>query len=423
MTSINKHTILGVYREGLEASRLAMTTTQTQQQQKLEDEEQLVLGLKNINGFRRGFVDSHPKEDVPKTTRARLEKYGIDLSKGYPERPAHVPLYVDEGFAIRNRPNPNYVERGKNADPEKKALFAAAKEVRQLSPLVGTELVGIDLSSLNNKQLDELALLVAERVVVVVRDQDLLPQKQLALGNYYGEVEVHPLVAHVPGLPGISTVWAEFNRGGPLRAYQKGFYNGWHTDLDHEFSPAGITHLHLDLVPPTGGDTGFASGYAAFDKLSKPLQEFLEGKTAIHRSAHRYYKRDDVAAGPDYIYREHPLVVTHPVTGWKSLFINQAHTVRILGLEESESEAILNYLYKVYEQSLDIQVRISWQPTKEGLGTSVIWDNRVSQHIAIPDYNDKLYGNLRHANRVTSLGNVPVFDKNSKTQREALGLA
>ncbi|GMM33482.1 hypothetical protein DASC09_008070 [Saccharomycopsis crataegensis] len=386
-------------------------------------ENKVLVDLKNINGYNPGFQDSYPRESVPEHTRNRLEKYGIDLSRGYPERPENIPYYLDEGYAVRNRPNPNYVERGKNADPEKKALFSAAKEVKNLSTFIGTELVGVQLNDLNEKQLDELALLIAERVVVVFRNQDLSPQKHRDIGQYYGEVEVHPLVTHVPGLPGITTVWAEFNRGGPLLKYKKGLHQGWHTDLVHEFSPAGITHLHLDSIPVVGGDTSFASGYAAFDKLSKPLQQFLEGKFALNKSAHNYYNRDNILGGVEPIVRKHPLVITHPATGWKSLFVNRAHTIGIVGLEESESKVILEYLFDIYEKSLDNQVRISWQPTTSGLGTSVIWDNRISQHIAIPDYNDEITGKIRHANRVTSLGNVPEFDTNSKSQREALGLS
>ncbi|EGV62094.1 hypothetical protein PSN45_000805 [Yamadazyma tenuis] len=383
------------------------------------NDNKIVVDLKNVNGYRPGFVDSLSGDELPEHTRNRFAKYGIDLSKGYPERPENIPHFLDEGYAIRNRANPDYVERGRNADPSKKNLLGAAKEIREITPLIGTEVVGLQLGDLNEKQLDELALLVAERVVVVFRNQDLSPQKHLELGKYYGEVEEHPLVAHVPGLRGATTVWGPFNRVGPLITYKKGLHQGWHTDLDHEFSPAAITHLHLDSIPTTGGDTGFASGYGAFDKLSQPLQQFLEGKTAVHKSAHRYLNRDNVLGAPEHILREHPLVITHPVTGWKSLFVNRAHTVKIVGLEDSESQVILNYLFDVYEKSLDIQTRVSWQPTKPGLGTSVIWDNRVSNHIAIPDYNDQ-NGRLRHAVRVTSLGNVPNYDKNSKSQREAL---
>lgn len=391
--------------------------------------QSIQIELKNPNGVSEGFQDF--ADQLPAPTRARFEKYGIDLSQGYPRRPETIPLFLDDAYKIRNRVNPNYVERGVKADPEKKALFGAAEKIVHLTKYIGTEIIGLQLQDLNSKQLDELAALIAERVVVVFRNQDLSPQKHLEIGEYYGEIEKHPLTGQVPvpnenGIGtkgGITVVWNQFNRGGALIKFNKGISGSrWHTDLDHEYSPAGITHLHLDSIPEVGGDTGFISGYAAFDKLSPSFQKFLEGKIAIHKSAHVYYERDNILGGAKHIEREHPLVVTHPVTGWKALFVNPAHVVRIKGLEKEESDVILNYLNDVYAKNLDIQVRINWQPTKKGLGTSVIWDNRISQHVAIPDYNDSWEGPVRHANRVTSLSTPPVFDPNSKSQREALNL-
>ncbi|CAM9017419.1 unnamed protein product [Wickerhamomyces anomalus] len=394
-------------------------TTISQLSQKTKDLslQSIQIELKNPNGVQEGYQDF--AKELPALSRKRLEKYGIDLSKGYPRRPDHIPIFLDEAYKIRNRPNPNYIERGLNADPAKKALFGAATEVVNLTKYIGTEIVGLQLSDLNEQQLDELALLIAERVVVVFRKQDLSPQKQLEIGEYYGEVEEHPLTGQAK--KGITVVWNKFNRGGPLIKFQNGAFAGWHTDLDHEFSPAGITHLHLDSTSETGGDTGFISGYGAFDKLSPSFQKFLEGKVAIHKSAHVYYERDDILSGPKHIEREHPLVVTHPVTGWKSLFVNPAHVVRIKDLEKEESDLVLKYLNEVYAKNLDIQVRVHWQPVKEDEGVSVIWDNRISQHVAISDYNDQWEGPVRHAHRVTSLSTPPVFDPNSKSQREALG--
>lgn len=369
-------------------------------------------------------IDIHDNDIdlLPATTRARLEKYGIDLSKGYPYRPQELPLFLDETYKIRNEPNRNWVDRGINADPEKKALFAKVTEVKPLTKYLGTELVGLDLSSLNEQELDELALLISERVVVAIRDIDLSPQKHLELGYFFGsDVEKHPLQAQA--LPGITVVWHKYNRGGGLVSYVKGTQASLnHQDLSHEVNAAGITHLHLDSVPSIGGDTLYYSGYAAYDKLSKPFQEFLDGKTGVYKSAHRYYDREDPLSGPKHIEREHPLVLTHPVTGWKSLNYNPAHTVRIKSLEPEESKLILDYLNDVYTKNLDIQTRISWQPTTVGLGTSVIWDNRISQHAAIADYNDTWEGPVRHAHRVTSLTKPSYFDPASKSQREALGL-
>lgn len=327
-------------------------------------------------------------------------------------------------YAIRNEVYP-YVERGAKADPEKKALFGAAKEVINLTKHLGTEIVGLQLSDLNDQQKDELALLVAERVVVFFRDQDLSPQKQLELGHYWGQVEVHPQVPRISEeFNGVSVIWQDYYRAkyGLHLSFKKAIGGNaqWHTDLVHELQPAGITHLHNDAIPSVGGDTLWASGYAAYDKLSPAFQKFLDGKTAIYRSAHQYVDPENPLKGPKYVEREHPIVRTHPATGWKFLFVNRSMTVRIVGLEPEESKTILEYLFSVYEKNLDIQVRFNWRPTKEGLGTSAIWDNRASQHFAVWDHEGK---ENRHGTRVTSLAEIPFFDENSKSQREALGLS
>lgn len=372
---------------------------------------------------------------LPATARKRFEEFGVDISKGYPSRPdlKKIPVFVDEAYQVRNEDYP-YIERGKNADPEKKALFSAAKEVKHLTTKIGTEIVGLQLSELTDQQKDELALLVAERVVVFFRDQKLSPQKQLELGEYWGQVEKHPQTSQVPGLPGISVIWNDYrNQVGGLgmtfknnnwgnwdKQYGSRGNQVWHTDLVHEHQPAGITHLHNDTIPEIGGDTLWASGYGAYDKLSPEVQKFLDGKKAVFFSAHGYLDRDDPFGGPKKVERVHPLVRTHPATGWKALFVNRSMTKRIIGLNPVESDLILNYLFDVYEKNADIQVRFNWKPSQPGLGTSAIWDNRVSQHRSIWDHEGK---EPRHGTRVTSLAEVPFFNPESKSQRESLGLS
>lgn len=110
--------------------------------------------------------------------------------------------------------------------------------------------------------------------------------------------------------------------------------------------------------------------------------------------------------------RTHPLVRTHPVTGWKALYVNRAMTVGIEGFDQAEADAILNYLHNVYERSTDIQLRWHWTP-----GTSAIWDNRATIHTVSVDYDGE-----RHGTRVSSLAEKPYFDPESKSRAEALGL-
>jgi len=105
-----------------------------------------------------------------------------------------------------------------------------------------------------------------------------------------------------------------------------------------------------DQIPTIGGDTLWASGYAAYEKLSPEFRRIIDGRTATFESAHTYIDRNDPHAGPKHIERIHPIVRVHPATGWKALFVNRAFTKRIIGLDKDESDVILNYLFDVYER-------------------------------------------------------------------------
>lgn len=173
-------------------------------------------------------------------------------------------------------------------------------------------------------------------------------------------------------MPGVTVMWPDlFAQDISVNFRKPGGASSWHTDLVHERQPAGITHLHNDTIPPVGGDTLWASGYSAYEKLSPDFRKLIDGKLAVYRSAHQYLDRENPNAGPKYIERTHPLVRVHPATGWKALWVNRSMTVRIVGLDKAESDVILNYLYDVFEKNVDIQVRFKWTP-----GTSALWDNR-----------------------------------------------
>jgi alpha-ketoglutarate-dependent taurine dioxygenase len=196
---------------------------------------------------------------------------------------------------------------------------------------------------------------------------------------------------------------------------QPGGASRWHSDLVHEKRPAGITHLHNDTVPTVGGDTLWASGYAAYSKLSPEFRKIIDGREAIYVSAHTYLDRNDPNTGPKHIERIHPIVHVHPATGWKALYANRAMTKSIVGLDKKESDLLLNYLYDVYESNQDIQVRFKWTQR-----TSALWDNRITIHNASWDYEGS---EPRHGTRVTSLAEKPLFKADAPTRREALGLA
>lgn len=199
------------------------------------------------------------------------------------------------------------------------------------------------------------------------------------------------------------------------------------TNVNQLALPTFITTRFLRLAatrcgPPVNTSTHNAElmtddlqGYAAYEKLSPDFRKIIDGKQAVYRSAHPYLDRSNPEAGPKYIERVHPLVRVHPATGWKALWVNRAMTSRIVGLDQAESDVILNYLYDVYEKNVDIQVRFRWTP-----GTSALWDNRITIHNASWDYEGS---EPRHGTRVTALAEKPFFKADAPTRRQALGLA
>ncbi|CAK7271303.1 hypothetical protein SEPCBS57363_004549 [Sporothrix epigloea] len=359
---------------------------------------------------------AEPRKDtlgLPKTAIDRLTKAGIDLSQGYPYRPSR-PLYLDDVYRIRSTDRA-YEDAGARADKSKRALLSAATKVTDLTAHIGTEIEGLQLKDLTDQQRDELALLIAERSVVFFRDQDLSPQEQRRLGQHYGEIEVHPQVPQVPGVEGVTVIWPDLQATERKADFRHpGGSSRWHTDLVHEHQPAGITHLHNDTVPPTGGDTLWASGYAAYEKLSPAFRRIIDGREAVYRSAHPYLDRDHPESGPKYMERTHPLVRVHPATGWKALWVNRAMTDRVVGLDKTESDLLLGYLFDVFEKNVDIQVRFKWTAN-----TSALWDNRITIHNASWDYGGR---HPRHGTRVTSLAEKPFFNADAPTRRQALGL-
>ena len=151
-------------------------------------------------------------------------------------------------------------------------------------------------------------------------------------------------------------------------------------------------------MPPIGGDTLFASMYAAYEALSDPMRRFLGGLTAIHDGARNYEGRQ---AAPErsagFPHAEHPVIRTHPETGRKALFVNRMFTTRLVRLEKRESDAILEMLFKHIENP-EFQCRFRWQPN-----SIAFWDNRSTQHLALWDY----FPHRRYGHRVTIAGDKP----------------
>ncbi|KAF2097987.1 TauD-domain-containing protein [Rhizodiscina lignyota] len=303
----------------------------------------------------------------------------------------------------------DFHDRGLDADKEKPNLFNSNASIKKLTPRIGTEIEGLQLSQLTDAQKNELALLIAERGVVVFRNQDFKdigPQKQKEFGSYFGRLHVHPVGAHVKDHIEFHSIYL-----GPDNLYRaqqrstKLTTTGYHSDVSYEHQPPAITILTLLEVPSTGGDTGWASQVVAYERLSEPIKKLVEGLRAEHsgfRQAENA-RRDGKFVRREPVLSEHPIVRVHPATGQKALFINPGFTRRIIGLKDEESDAILQLLFRHISQGQDFQVRIKWDDR-----TVSLWDNRVTAHTAISDYDVNNEGEgLRHGFRITTLGESP----------------
>ncbi|KAF8888440.1 hypothetical protein CPB84DRAFT_1786066 [Gymnopilus junonius] len=309
------------------------------------------------------------------------------------------------------------------------------------TPHVGTTFPdkSVQLSKLlaapdSDQLIKDLATLVSHRGVVFFTDQDLDIEQQKVLATRLGELSGKPKTSKLHKHP-ISEETSELGTevsvissvGGIARPditeRSTRASTGWHSDISFEPVPSDYAILKIHTLPEVGGDTLWASGYEAYDRLSPVYKKFLEGLTAVHNADvfTRYAERkgikiQDPRGAPENTGSDlttiHPVVRTNPVTGFKSLYVNRGFTKRIVELTLDESTDVLNYLEHHVSENHDLQVRYRWRKND-----IAIWDNRVTLHTATFDYEA-----LRTGNRVVSLGEKPYFDPNSKSRREVLGL-
>jgi taurine dioxygenase len=267
--------------------------------------------------------------------------------------------------------------------------------VDKLTPIIGAEINGVDLAkSLSNQTVDEIHRALAENIVIFFRGQHITAQQHLAFGRLFGELHVHPAAPHEPGEPALMKIHADRDS---LRANGE----GWHSDVSCDLEPPMGSILYIRECPPHGGDTLFASMYAAYDALSDRMKAYLQGLTAVHDGEMVYrglYMGADVADKPSYPRAVHPVVRTHPVTGKKALYVNRGFTSHVVSIPRDESDAILAYLYQHAENPL-FQCRFRW--TENAIA---FWDNRCAQHRAMWDY----WPHTRSGTRVTIKGERPV---------------
>ena len=269
--------------------------------------------------------------------------------------------------------------------------------VRKLTGGCGAEVSGINLAKdLSNRQWDELRQVFFDEGVIFFRDQELTPEQHIAFARRWAPIDINKFFTAAPGYPEIAEVRKEKDQ-------KKNIGGGWHTDHSYDQVPAMGSILLARETPPTGGDTLFSSLGAAYDSLSDGLKATLDGLRAVHSADHIYghdgiYAKTDQAAdlkGHDiHAAAIHPVVIRHPVTGRKILYVNPAFTLHFEGWTREESMPLLQYLYGVGMKP-EFQCRLQWAP-----GSIAIWDNRSTWHCAMNDYQ----GHRRLMHRITISG-------------------
>ncbi len=277
--------------------------------------------------------------------------------------------------------------------------------IRPVAPACGAEVFGLDLANPPVDAMRRVADALARHAVLFFRDQRITPEQQLEVTRRFGDILRVPYVRHLEAYPDIIAVLKEADERGIST-----FGGTWHSDFSFLDAPPSLTLLYALELPALGGDTLWASQYAAYDALSPGLRRLLDPLravqtawphgtrgpapgTAVSRSIGMV--RNDPEADREVAQ---PVVRVHPVTGRRALFVNPVYTERFEGMTLDESRPLLQYLFG-HATRAEFTCRLRWAP-----GTLAVWDNRCLLHLAINDYD----GSRRLLHRTTVAGERPV---------------
>ncbi len=272
-------------------------------------------------------------------------------------------------------------------------------KMKILTPAIGAVVGGLDLSVVSGEIVAAIREALDRHLVLFFEHQNLTPLQQRDFAARFGQLYEHPFYAGHPDANEVMMLAHDENH----RANS----DRWHNDVTYLEKPPQAAVLYTEVIPPVGGDTLWASMYAAYEALSQPMKDFVSTLRAEHSFAKNFTPQrfDELGMGDrrDEIYAQHPPVShpvarTNPATGRKALFINQDFTTRIEGVTPRESEALMRFLFDHMAQP-EFQVRWRWQPN-----TVAMWDNRWAQHCALADY----FPQRRIVRRATILGDRPV---------------
>jgi taurine dioxygenase len=277
-------------------------------------------------------------------------------------------------------------------------------EIRPLSDILGAEITGIDLAKpINDETFAKVHQAHLDYLVIVFRDQNLDPQQQSDFAERFGPLIEFPAThLAVPGHPCVTMISTKREKGAFIGLPDAGVM--WHSDQSFTETPSLGSMLFALEVPDTGGDTGFANLYAAYDALPAELRRVVEDRTAVFFTGRLRKDRPDSGQYKDeQRYRppcSHPIIRTHPESGRKSIFTNQQHTISIDGLPEDEGRDILERLVAHCTR----EEFVYWHRWRKGDLT--FWDNRCTVHKAdLSRMDDPTY--VRHMHRTMISGDKP----------------
>jgi taurine dioxygenase len=264
---------------------------------------------------------------------------------------------------------------------------------------LGAEISGIELARpADDATVASISAALVKHEVLIFRDQIMTAEQQIALGNKFGELTLHPFAPSDGDTPEL-IVFDHDENNPPWGT------DIWHSDETFRDEPPMGTILRALITPKPGGDTVFTSMSAAYDGLSDRMQHFISGMEAVHDfKPFRQLFESDPDSRKDLQFFEnkyppaiHPIVREHPVSGRKVLFVNPQFTIAVKDMDERESRSLLDTLF---QQTLvpEFQHRVQWRPN-----TLVFWDNRSVQHYAVHDY----YPQHRKLERITIKGDRP----------------
>ena len=257
-------------------------------------------------------------------------------------------------------------------------------EVKKITPSIGAEIIGENIfDDLNPSLCDEIYNVLIENKVIYFRNQNLSNEQHIKFAQSFGEIDPpHPVYPHIDNYPEIVLLENDERRPPDTDV--------WHTDVTFRANPPFASILYSKIIPSSGGDTLWSCLSEIFDALPKEIKHYLETLNAVHDMGdfRNTFTNNEPIGSADKLNEGfkkfgssiHPVVKTHPVTKKKFIYVNPGFTNHIVGLNATDSNNLLNYLF-TFMNKPEFQIRFKWTEN-----TIAMWDNRCTMHYAIGDY-------------------------------------